>query len=147
MPPGAGAADRHETIHGSCVACAGGGVLIVGPSGSGKSGLALELMARGARLVADDGVLLTRQGNALVAQAPAAIAGRIEARFVGVLAADAAGPVPLKLVVEMGQVETERLPPRRSRNIMGVALPLLHNVDSGHFPAAILQYLKAGRCD
>src|SRR3546814_6063070 len=41
-------------IHASCVAAGNGGVLILGQSGQGKSDLALRLIDRGARLVADD---------------------------------------------------------------------------------------------
>ena len=43
-----------STIHATCVDIKGSGVLIVGDSGSGKSGLAIGLIALGASLVADD---------------------------------------------------------------------------------------------
>ena len=56
MPP--------ETIlHATCIAWQGRGVLIRGPSGSGKSALALGLMAHGAVLVADDRVKLSLQNG------------------------------------------------------------------------------------
>ncbi|MEZ5716341.1 MAG: serine kinase [Paracoccaceae bacterium] len=136
-----------ETVHGSCVAHHGRAVLILGASGRGKSALALQLMALGAGLVADDRVILTRDGDAVIASAPAAISGRIEARFVGLLNAIPAAPAPLALVVDLDADETERLPPQRSRKVLGISLPLVHNVASRHFAAAILQYLKAGRSD
>ncbi|UYV39590.1 HPr kinase/phosphatase C-terminal domain-containing protein [Rhodobacteraceae bacterium D3-12] len=126
---------------------AGRGVLILGPSGAGKSALALRLMALGAGLVADDRVILERQEEAVIADAPAQIAGLIEARFVGILNAATAGPTALALVVDLDHDENERLPPKRHKNLLGVSLPLLHNSATGHFPAAILQYLKAGRSD
>ena len=67
------------------------GVLIKGGSGAGKSTLALQLMALGAHLVADDRVDLSVETGHLVARAPASIAGRIEARGVGLLRAEALG--------------------------------------------------------
>ena len=54
-----------NTIHATCVAIEGRGVLIVGPSGSGKSDLALRLIDRGAALVADDYTDLNVDGRAL----------------------------------------------------------------------------------
>lgn len=138
---------EETVLHASCVAFEGAGVLILGASGSGKSALALELMARGAALVADDRVILRERAGRVIAAAPEAIAGRIEARFVGILNAAPAGPVPLRLVVDLDHVETGRLPPQRSKNLLGISLPLLHNAGISHFPAAILQYLRAGRSD
>lgn len=134
-------------LHASTVALAGRGVLVLGASGRGKSALALELMALGAGLVADDRTEITPRDGALIASCPPAISGRIEARFVGLLAAPAHPPVPLALAVDLDQSETERLPPRRETEIAGVMLPLLHNVEQGYFPAAIRQYLVHGRRD
>ncbi|KDB02642.1 HPr kinase [Defluviimonas sp. 20V17] len=123
----------------------GRGVLILGPSGAGKSGLALQLMALGARLVADDRTRLSARAGSLIARAPAAIAGRIEARGLGILAADAVGEAVVALAVDLGQTETDRLPPDRRLTLMGCTVPLCHGISSGHFPAAIVQYLRAGR--
>ena len=134
-------------LHASCVALNGAAVLILGRSGAGKSGLALELMALGAALVADDRVRLWREGNAVMAAAPETIAGRIEARFVGILAAEALPRAPVALIVDLDSVETERLPPWHGKTLLGLSVPLLHNVETRHFPAAIVQYLKAGRHD
>ena len=142
-----GNGNSEETVHASCVALEGRGLLILGASGRGKSALALELMAMGAALVADDRVILRREGEALIATAPEAIAGRIEARFVGLLNATPAGPVALALAVDLDRTEAVRLPPRRSVNLLGISLPLVHNSETRHFPAAILQYLRAGRSD
>jgi HPr kinase/phosphorylase len=119
-------------------------VLIRGPSGAGKSSLGLELMAWGARLVADDRTELSREGESLVARCPAAIRGLIEARGVGILQAEATEAV-VELVVDLGEGEGERLPPWREAVILGVSLPCLHKPLTGHFAAAICQYLKGGR--
>jgi len=132
-------------LHASCVTSKDGAVLILGQSGSGKSGLALELMALGAVLVADDRVKLYRENGGIVAVAPETIAGRIEARYVGILKAEVVARASLKLIVDLDRIEAERLPPQRSKDVLGISFPLLHNVETRYFSAAILQYLKAGR--
>lgn len=148
-PTGAatGPADSPLILHATTVAMGGRAVIIRGPSGSGKSGLALQLMAMGAALVADDRTRLWREGGRVMADAPDTIRGRIEARFVGLLAALACGPAPVGLVVDMGEPETDRLPPRRETAILGVDLPLVRKSDAPHFPAAIRLYLSEGRVD
>src|SRR5262249_13386596 len=65
-------------VHGTTVALQGEGVLLRGPSGSGKSDLALRLIDGGARLVADDQTEIERTPNGLMACSPATIAGKIE---------------------------------------------------------------------
>jgi HPr kinase/phosphorylase len=60
-------------------------VLLRGPSGSGKSDLALRLIEAGGRLVADDQTHVARHGRALIARPPPALAGMIEARGVGIV--------------------------------------------------------------
>jgi len=131
--------------HGTVVAFGASGVLIIGPSGSGKSGLALELVALGGKLVADDRAELRLLDGAVVATCPAGFAGQIEARGVGLLAVPSAPNAVVRLVVDMGQVETERLPPERRMNLNTCDLPLLHKVESRHFVAAIMLYLSGGR--
>lgn len=139
-----GGADA-EVVHATAVSLAGRALLILGPSGSGKSALALELMALGAGLIADDRTVLNLRDGHPVASAPAALAGRIEARGVGILAAAPAPPAPVVLAADLGQRERERLPPERRIDLLGVAIPLVHKVDGPHFPAALLQYLRGGR--
>jgi HPr kinase/phosphorylase len=121
------------------------GLLILGPSGSGKSALALRLMALGAALVADDQTLLQREGDALTAFCPPPLRGLIEARFVGLLRATPREQVRLALVVDLGQHESARLPPRRTVTLQGVTLDLVLGTQSDHFPAALLCYLAGGR--
>lgn len=141
-PPGA------LILHASAVALARRALLLTGPSGSGKSGLALQLMALGARLVADDRTLVLPdpEGGPPSAAAPGTIRGMIEARGLGLLAADPAPPTPIVAVVDLSRTEAERLPPERTTEIAGVSLPLFHKIDSPSFPAALIQYLKGGAC-
>jgi len=119
--------------------------MIRGAAGAGKSGLALQMIALGARLVADDRTRLWRDGDRLMADAPDAIRGRIEVRGVGILAAEAAGPARLKLVVDLDETEDSRLPPERRCMLLGLQLPLVRKSEGAHFPAAILLYLTHGR--
>lgn len=132
-------------VHASCVAVAGRALLIQGPSGSGKSGLALDLMSRGAHLVADDRVMLESDGQSVIASAPETIRGLIEARGIGLLSAQPTGPVPLCAVVDLTSHESDRLPPFRKVTLCGIDLPLLHNSASAYFAAGLMQYLKGDR--
>lgn len=146
MAAPAGPSAPPETIlHASCVALAGRALLITGASGRGKSSLALRMMALGATLVADDRVALRRSGDAVTATAPPTISGLIEARGLGLLHADPAGPVPVFALLDLDRDETDRLPPARHRDLLGRPVPLLFRVDAPHFPAALFQFLKTGR--
>lgn len=129
-------------VHATTVSINGQGVLILGPSGAGKSALALQLIALGAVLVADDQTRLTCQRGKVIADAPPAIAGMIEARGLGIINLPHEGPTPVSLVVDMGQVERKRLPDPHQHQIAGQMLPCLHKVEGPHFPGAITLYIK-----
>ena len=133
------------TLHASAVAWDGRAVLITGASGTGKSALALQLLAHGCALIADDATELCAQNGHLIAACPPAIQGLIEARGVGLLPVQASPPAAVTFCITMDIIETERLPPWREVTYLGVSLPLLHKVETGHFAAAVLQYLKQGR--
>ena len=108
-------------VHATTVAIGGRGVVIEGPSGSGKSDLALRLIDRGAVLVSDDYTCLATVGGTLYASAPATIAGRMEVRGVGLVGMTQAGPVPVALAVQLG--EPERLPEPGTRLLAGIEVP------------------------
>lgn len=129
--------------HGSVVAVGDAGLLILGASGSGKSSLALQMIALGATLVADDRVHITRpdEGPPLAA-APDRLVGLIEARGMGLLRVPHRRLVRLTTVVDLDQTETARLPERRSLDVLGWRLRLFHNVARDGFPAALMYYLK-----
>ena len=74
-----------ETVHATAVLVGADGVLIRGESGSGKSALALALIERGARLIADDRLTLSGCHGRIVATAPGATAGLIELRGRGIV--------------------------------------------------------------
>jgi serine kinase of HPr protein (carbohydrate metabolism regulator) len=114
-----------ETLHATAVAKNGRAVLISGPSGSGKSDLALRLLDRGFALVSDDRTLVRRDGDKLIASAPPNIAGKLEIRGIGIVEMDAVADVPVTLFVELTS-EIQRLPDEnRERPVLGVRVPLI----------------------
>src|SRR5215213_3566639 len=90
-----------ETLHASTVALDGRAVLITGPSGSGKSDLALRLLDRGFKLVSDDQTMVRLDGERLVASAPANIAGKLEVRGIGIVEVEHDENVPVALMVAL----------------------------------------------
>ncbi len=118
---------RGEILHASAVAFGSFGILITGPSGSGKSGLAMRLMSLGAGLIGDDRIAVeARDGAVWAACASPAIAGRIEARGIGILAVETIGPRPLRLVVDLGAAADARMPQARQCDVAGLHLPLIN---------------------
>jgi HPr kinase/phosphorylase len=116
-------------IHGTCIACGDRGVLIRGAPGAGKSDLALRLIDDGAQLVADDRIDLARDGQRIMARAPAPLAGLIEVRGLGIvrlaperLMAQAA----IVLVVDLVAPDAvDRLPAPATVEFLGLDLPVL----------------------
>lgn len=133
--------DPSKIFHATCVALAGQGILITGPSGSGKSGLALQLIAMGAMLVADDRTALAVRNDVLIASPPPAIGGLIEARGVGILSVPFQPEVAVGLCVDMSRNETERMPQRKTVTLLDISLPSLHKIDAPYFAAAIHTYI------
>ena len=124
-----------ELVNATAIALAGRAALIRGPSGSGKSDLALRCLAQGAspllpgaaRLVADDWVRVVRAVDTLRAEAPEAILGKLEVRGMGIVTVEYAGPAEVALVVEISPAaDIERLPDETVRaKLLNHPLPLL----------------------
>lgn len=126
------------TVHASCVALQGRGALIRGPSGAGKSDIALRCLsimrlpgcetACQVDLVADDRVIVRRQQGRLIAEPPAALAGLIEVRGLGILSCPHIAKVDLVLLVNLAQArQIDRLPdPLPHETLAGIALPAIH---------------------
>lgn len=113
-------------VHATSVAIDGRAVLLRGPAGAGKSDLALRLIDGGARLVADDQVELRRAGERVLVAAPAAIAGLIEVRGVGILRVGAVAEATLALLVDLvPPAKVDRFPETRREDVLGVAAPLI----------------------
>jgi HPr kinase/phosphorylase len=134
-------------MHGTCIAIGSAGVLILGPPGSGKSDLALRLIDQpglgtsgkpeAAQLVADDQVVLRRSGNGVLASPPAALAGKLEIRGLGIVGMRYVMDIPLHLVVRLATAANiERLPEPENQHldILGTVLALTE-IDP-HLPSA-----------
>ncbi|HRK17502.1 MAG TPA: aldolase [Hyphomicrobiaceae bacterium] len=123
-------------VHATSVARDGHAVLLRGPSGAGKSDLALRFLAMTSAfpsaapgqhaLVADDRTIITRTDDALAVSCPAAIAGRIEVRGLGIVSCPAIPTAKLVLVVDLVDLTAvERFPEPHSESILGIAVARL----------------------
>lgn len=100
--------------------------MLRGPSGSGKSDLALRLIDNGARLVADDRTDLVVEDGRLIASSPAPIAGKLEVRGVGILALPVVARSRVGIAVDLVAASAvERLPAAQRCSYLGVELPLI----------------------
>ncbi len=121
-------------VHATCVALRPRGrtwraVLLRGPSGAGKSDLALRAIDAGGRLVADDQTRIERRGRTLQASAPAALAGLMEVRGIGIVKlgrSQLLARAPLALLVDLVPAEQiERMPDAATEALSGLDLPVL----------------------
>ncbi|MDA5093208.1 HPr kinase/phosphatase C-terminal domain-containing protein [Aliiroseovarius sp. KMU-50] len=137
--------DARGFLHATTVSIAGQGVMLIGPSGSGKSSLALELIGLGAKLVADDLTRVASGAETPTAYAPDKMAGLIEARGLGLIHVPHVLSAPVKLVVDLSQVEQERLPPSRPVTfVTNQPVRTVWRVDDTAFPSAIFHMVKFG---
>ena len=116
-------------MHASCVDVNGSGVLIVGRSGSGKSSLAINLLALGSKLVADDQCELVRKNNSFRISKPASLPKSIEIRGVGLVSVPMVKETSLDWVVNMDEVEKERMPTPQFTEIGGFRVPTVFGKD------------------
>lgn len=119
-------------IYGTCVALGRTAAILQGPSGSGKSDLALRFALQtpaelDAALVADDQVQVEVRGGTLFARPPEALAGKIEVRGLGIITLPFRTEAELKLVIQLVEADdVPRLPAElRDAPICGIALPLM----------------------
>ncbi len=99
-------------------------VLLTGPPGAGKSDLALRLIDRGGVLVADDQVELQAEAGLLIARPPAAIAGMLEVRGLGLIRLPFAASARVVLLCDLAE-PPERLPDPVYRTLSGIAVPAI----------------------
>lgn len=121
------------TIHATCVLAGATAVLIRGPSGSGKSRLALQILQAAehgvlpfARLVSDDRTLVEATHSRLLARPSPELLGRIELRQIGIRSMPAEPVAAVGLVVD--QIDgAARMPEKSDRmtEIAGISLPRL----------------------
>lgn len=112
-------------VHATAVEIGGHAIMLRGPSGSGKSDLALRLIDRGAKLISDDIVHIEASGGSLLVTCAPNIAGQIEVRGVGICSVDYVQSAPLRLVVEFAS-EIDRMPSEQEQTLIhNYAVPLL----------------------
>ena len=100
-----------ENFQGTCIAFGEEAVLFRGPSGSGKSDLALRCIEKGADLISDDQTILCRKNKKIIASAPRSIAGKLEVRGLGILDFPYREDASLVLVLDLiNEGALERLP-------------------------------------
>jgi HPr kinase/phosphorylase len=139
--------DAPVRLHASCVALEGRGVMLLGPSGSGKSDLAIRLIDLGARLVADDQLLVERSNGRLLGRPEASLAGLVEARGIGLLRLPFCACSPIDLVVELDRAERiPRWPERAAYPLLGLEVACLRlDPRAASAPAVIRLALVAER--
>lgn len=133
-------------FHATTIAVDDAAAMIVGPSGSGKSSLALQLIGLGARLISDDYSRVAVRDGSPTVLAPDRLQGVIEARGVGLINVPWKASARLQLVVDLSEDEVERLPrSRRFTSIAGCDIDLVLRVDAPYFACAVYHLLKSGR--
>jgi len=141
-----GSNDGGASVHASAVKVGNLAVLIRGPSGSGKSRLAFDLIMAGragvverAVLVGDDRVHLATVGDEIEVRPAPVLAGLIEIRGLGIRRCDFAEHATVGLVVDLDAADAERLPPPESlkTSIFGVEIPRIP-VSRDHSPLPLV---------
>jgi HPr kinase/phosphorylase len=122
-------------LHGTAIVLGDRAVLLRGPSGTGKSDLALRAMAAAPgrfseaafELIGDDQVIVRRAGERLVVNAHPRLAGLIEVRGLGILTVPHRAEAGLVLVADLvGGGRVERLPdPWPVTDVLGVPVPVM----------------------
>ncbi|MBC8716306.1 HPr kinase/phosphorylase [Ochrobactrum sp. Marseille-Q0166] len=124
--------EQKSGLHATTVQLLGRGVMLMGPSGAGKTEIALTLIERAlvrgesASLVSDDRTLLRAEGNRLIASVPDSLAGGVEIRGAGLFRVAYVKQTPLDLVVILvSRDEAERYPGGESWQFEGIEIPRL----------------------
>ncbi len=120
-------------------------MLLIGRPGSGKSATALQLMAMGADLVADDAVIIEAGAHGVMLKCPDSIKGLIEARGVGLITVPSISQAGLAFVVDFDKTATERLPELETYGILGMDYPLIRGKNRPGICAVIWCLLGKGR--
>lgn len=122
----------------SCVAIGNRAVLIEGEPGSGKSSLALALIDRGAQLVGDDGVVLERSADRLIARPHPNTRGLVEIRNLGIITLPVRDDAPVALVLRLDEAAPRFIDAAETAERAGCTIPLVRL-----WPGGALLHLKA----
>lgn len=121
--------DYSSRLHANCLILGNKGILLTGPSSSGKSALTLALIERAhwskktAFLVSDDYTELSNQDGRLCARPPKTLCGGIEIRGAGLYQMTFKNEVLVDFVVALGS-DGERYPTENAVTYCGVKIPL-----------------------
>lgn len=129
-------------VHASCVDWNGRGLLILGPSGSGKSSLAADLISRGAVLVSDDQTMLVDEDGPVARPAPR-LEGLIELRGFGIAKRAYSDRTKLRLVVDLAKEATIRLPGPQFATLCGYKTPLIAGQSVPNMAASLSVFLTS----
>ncbi|MGB0797774.1 MAG: HPr kinase/phosphorylase [Planktomarina sp.] len=133
-------------LHASAVCFDGRALLIGGSSGSGKSGLALNLISLGAMLISDDRVWIEWHEDEVVVKTPTAIEGQIEARGVGLITMPFLSNQSLDFCVNLSGSSDQRLPVPRTVTLLGREFPEFLGGGTPNLAAALMCLLSGGVC-
>jgi serine kinase of HPr protein (carbohydrate metabolism regulator) len=131
-----------RNLHATAVVIGERGIVIVGPSGAGKTTLALALldhfagMGQFARLISDDQVFLSAKGARVVCRAPASIAGLAEVHGIGPQPVAHERSAVIDLCLELVEGETERFQGEASLSVDGCSIPKIR-VPARNVPGAL----------
>ncbi len=138
--------DPDHSIHASAVLIGNQAALIRGPSGSGKSRLAFDLIVAGlagqipsTTLVGDDRIHLALRNSKIVARGAPGLAGLIEIRGLGLRRCDFTAEAPVGFIVDLAADDAERMPPPEAFRaaILGIEIPRIP-VGSGFQPLPLV---------
>ena len=128
------------SIYATAVFYQDSGILIRGPSGSGKSDLAIRLIEDGANLIADDYVRIDTAGNKILLSPPKNIAGLIEVRGIGIINMESIKDVPLRVIFDLKPTSSiNRMPENLTEIIEGISIPV---VEISAFECSVLSKIK-----
>ena len=121
------------------------GALILGPSGIGKSDLALRAVQAGCMLIADDYTWLWDSGGHIYASAPDTIEGKMEVRGIGITS-EATRKMTRIHVAALAQTDpVERLPENEITPFLGIDVPTIRlNPREASSVTKLIARLKAG---
>ncbi|MEM7775966.1 MAG: hypothetical protein AAF732_10180 [Pseudomonadota bacterium] len=138
-------------LHATAIAVAGNAMLFRGPSGSGKSDLALRCLAQApgplvqngaAVLISDDQCHVTKTNtDQLIVSAPEPLKGLIEVRGVGICRVPHDAQARVRLLVDLTTETPERLPPEpmETETLLGIAVPRTQLCP--HYPSSAIKAL------
>ena len=100
-------------------------ILIQGPSGTGKTSLALQLIERGAHLIGDDIVEVFIKNKQLYCKSEEKLKGVVEVRGLGLVAGlKVSKPAPVLCVIRLHKKPTERLPKKKTISLLNKKIPV-----------------------